>query len=115
MLHNVAGFSSSVALYQTVVQMTGRLQVTALNKAKTTHECLMGSQFLLKSGGAAVTAAWIWPWTSTRGPFLNQWWHATSVIASVANRCHSESAYVVTTGPLNWGCPEHLVAPACMP
>eukprot|EP00971_Amphidinium_carterae_P079034 1563728-Amphidinium_carterae.1 len=98
MLPNVAGFSSSVVLYQTVVQMTGLLRDTALNKAKTTHECLMDSQSLTRSGGAAVTAAWTWPWTSTRGPFLNQWCHVRSVIASVANKFHSESAYVATTG-----------------
>eukprot|EP00971_Amphidinium_carterae_P072251 1429257-Amphidinium_carterae.1 len=75
MLPNVAGSSSSVALYQTVVQTTGLLRDTVSKKAKTTRECLMDNQSLTMSGGAAVTAAWTWPWTSTRGLFLNQWCH----------------------------------------
>eukprot|EP00971_Amphidinium_carterae_P028018 551676-Amphidinium_carterae.1 len=50
------------------------------------------------NGGAAVTAAWTWLWTSTRGPFRNRWWLATSATALVVLRCLLDSASVVTTG-----------------
>eukprot|EP00971_Amphidinium_carterae_P309071 6141491-Amphidinium_carterae.1 len=92
MLPNDAGYSSSVVLYQTVDQTTGLLRDTVSKKAKYDNPSLT------MSGGAAVTAAWTWPWTSTRGPFLNQWCRVTNVTALAANKSHLESASVATTG-----------------
>eukprot|EP00971_Amphidinium_carterae_P349713 6491173-Amphidinium_carterae.1 len=98
MLNSVAGFSSNVAQYRTEGLMTGPTQDTASNPARTTPGYRMVSPFLTMNGGAAVTAAWTWPWTSIQGLFRNRWWPATSAIALVVLRCLLDSASVVTTG-----------------
>eukprot|EP00971_Amphidinium_carterae_P269241 5341222-Amphidinium_carterae.1 len=52
----------------------------------------------MRSGGAAATRAWTWLWTSTQVHFPSPWLHATSAIVLGDQKCHLESAFVVTTG-----------------
>eukprot|EP00971_Amphidinium_carterae_P104172 2062969-Amphidinium_carterae.1 len=95
---SAVGSSSKEALWPTVAQTLGPMQVTALRKGRTTHGCQTASPFLMRSVGAAATRAWIWVWTSTRDLFPSPWCLAMSVTVLVDRTCHLDSAFVATTG-----------------